>query len=353
MSDEVELAPVREGEGFDWPRLAAWLVEHVPGLAEAGGPFEVLQFPGGHANLTYLVRFGAREIVVRRPPLGPVAPRAHDMKREHTVLSALEGHFAAAPRAYALCEDPAVLGATFIAMERCRGSVVRTRIPPDLAAQPDAARRASFALIDAMADFHAVDYARAGLAELGRPEGYAERQVRGWKERWERARDRELPLLDAHFDWLIAHLPRAPASSLVHNDLKLDNCMFERANPDRIVALLDWDMATLGDPLIDLGTLLGYWVEAGDPPERAAANALTAEPGFPTRAELAERYAQRSGIDLASIRWYESFALWKTAIVIQQIYIRFARGQTDDPRFKLMQPRVAALVELAAAVARG
>ena len=355
-ADEVELAPVRAGEAFDWPKLAAWLVEHVPGLAGLTGPagrLEVLQFPGGHANLTYLVRFGERELVVRRPPLGPVAPRSHDMAREHRVLSALEGHFAAAPRAYALCEDPAVLGATFIAMERCRGSVPRTRIPPDLAALPDAPRRMSFALIDVMADLHAVDYARAGLADLGRPEGYAERQVRSWKERWERARDRELPALDAHFAWLLAHLPKTSAASLVHNDLKLDNAMFERGNPDRIVALLDWDMTTLGDPLVDLGTLLGYWAEAGDPPERAIANALTAQPGFPRRAALVERYAQRAGIDVADIRWYESFALWKTAIVLQQIYIRFARGQTQDARFAEMGPRVAVMVELAAAVVRG
>jgi len=344
-----DVAPVRAGEEIDEAKLESYLREHVPDLR---GPMQVLQFPGGHANLTYCVRFGERELVVRRPPLGPVAPRSHDMGREYRVLRGLEGHFAAAPRAYALCEDPSILGATFIVMQRCRGTVPRGEVPADLDRVPDARRRMSWALVDTLAAFHSVDYAAAGLAKLGNPEGFALRQVEGWKGRFDAAKHEELPEFYTHYEWLLDHLPEARQSSLVHNDYKFDNTMFETGNPDRIVAVLDWDMTTLGDPLIDLGTLLAYWVQSDDPGERAPGLALTAQPGFPTRAELAARYAERRGIAVETIDWYESFALWKIAVVIQQIYIRYVRGQTQDARFADMGPRVGYLVRLAREVAR-
>lgn len=345
---DPDVAPIRPGEEFDTEGLAAWLKAHVPGLE---GPMQALQFPHGHANLTYLVRFGEQELVVRRPPFGPVAPGSHDMTREYRVLSRLGGRFPPAPRAFALCDDPEVLGATFIVMERRRGIVVRGAVPPELDRHPDARRRISFALIDVMADLHDIDYVALGLAELGRPEGFVERQVRGWQGRWERAKSEELPEFDALHAWLVANLPAQGAASLVHNDLKFDNVMFDPEDPEHVVAILDWDMTTLGDPLIDLGTLLGYWVEAGDPPERGARLALTGQPGFPARGDLAERYAARRGIDVARIRWYEVFAMWKTAVVIQQIYIRYVRGQTDDARFANMGQQVPILVQSATEVA--
>lgn len=347
-AEAPELAPVRPGEEFDVERVHAWLRANVPGTEK---PFEVLQFPGGHANLTYLLRFPDRELVLRRPPLGPVAPRSHDMAREFRVLEPLSRVFDPAPRAHALCTDLDVLGVVFIVMERCRGSVARTQIPPDLAARPDAARRMSETLIDVIADFHAVDYHAIGLGDLGRPEGYASRQVEGWRGRWEAARDVEIPRFDAVHAWLVRELPASPGASLVHNDLKFDNVMFEHGNPDRITAILDWDMTTLGDPLVDLGTLLGYWAEPGDPKARGATNAMTAQPGFLSRDEIAQRYAQRRGIGLDKIAWYEAFALWKTAVVLQQIYIRYVRGQTRDERFAEMAPRIPALIDLAADVA--
>ena len=316
----------------------------------------VEQFSGGHANLTYLVRFagpeGDRELVLRRPPLGPVAPKSHDMRREYKVLSKLADHFAPAPRAYALCEDESVMGAIFIVMERRRGVVVRGLFPQVLERHENARRRMSDALIDTMADFHGVDYGAIGLSDLGHPEGYVERQVSGWAGRWERAKNLELPLFDEVHEWLVKNLPSSRGASLVHNDLKFDNVMIDPEDPSRIVAVLDWDMTTLGDPLIDLGTLLGYWVEAGDSPERGATVAVTAQPGFPIRSEIAARYAARRDVDLRTIRWYETFAHWKTAVVLQQIYIRFVRGQTRDPRFESMGSRVAFLVDLAAETAR-
>jgi aminoglycoside phosphotransferase (APT) family kinase protein len=345
---DPDVAPVRAGEELPTEKLEPYLRERLPG---ARGPLTVLQFPHGHANLTYLLRFGDREFVLRRPPFGPVAPKSHDMAREYRVLSKLSPHFAPAPRAYLFCPDASIVGAIFVVMERRRGLVIRGHVPPEIDRFEDGRRRASFAMIDAIADFHDVDYRAIGLADLGRPEGFAERQVRGWKERWERAKDVELPLFDEVHAWLVAHLPSQPASSLVHNDLKFDNVMLDPENPDHVVAFLDWDMTTLGDPLVDLGTLLGYWVEAGDPPERGATLAVTAQPGFPKRREIAERYAERRKLDVSSLRWYEAFAIWKTAVVLQQIYIRFVRGQTQDARFAGMGSRVAVLVRIAADVA--
>ncbi len=344
-----EVAPVRAGEEQDWGRAEAWIRERMPGLPE---PLEVLQFPGGHANLTYLLRFGPRELVLRRPPFGPVAPGSHDMAREHKVLSRLWRHLDTAPRSYLLCEDESVIGARFFVMERRTGVVVRFRIPDALARHRDVGRRVSFALVDAMADLHDVDYEKADLADLGRPEGFVERQVSGWKKRFDQAKDAEIPLFDEVHARLARSLPASPRPSLVHNDLKLDNCQFDPADPDRVKSIFDWDMTTLGDPLVDLGTLLGYWAEPTDPADRSPTNALTNQPGFPTRRELAERYAARRRVPLEQVAWYEAFALWKTAVVLQQIYIRYVRGQTRDERFAALGPRVPTLVRLASDVLR-
>ncbi|MCP4006142.1 MAG: phosphotransferase family protein [bacterium] len=347
--DPPETAPIRAGEEFDTAVVEACVKERVPGLE---GSMKVLQFPGGHANLTYLLQFANRELVLRRPPLGPVAPKSHDMAREYKVLSALNGHFEQAPHAYLLCEDTSLIGAIFFVMERCVGTVVRGSMTPDLEAVPDARRRMSNTLIDVMTDFHDLDYSKLGLDDLGKPEGFVQRQVQGWKGRWDKAKNEENPLFERMFEWLVTKMPSSSGASLVHNDLKFDNVIYETGNPDHIVALLDWDMTTLGDPLIDLGTLLGYWAEAGDPPERGATTALTAQPGFPTRRQIAERYAERRGVAIETIGWYEAFALWKTAVVLQQIYIRWVRGQTKDSRFEGLGERVHLLIRFAADVAK-
>lgn len=346
--DPPEVAPIREGEGFDERAVAAYLREHIPGLE---GPMQAQQFPGGHANLTYLLRFGERELVLRRPPLGPVAPKSHDMAREYRVLSKLADHLPQAPRAFLLCEDPQIMGAIFVVMERRHGMVIRGTVPPELDRHEDGRRRASFALVDVIADFHRVDYVALGLSDLGKPEGFVERQVRGWNDRWQQAKHQDNALFDELHAWLVDQLPSTGRSSLVHNDLKFDNAMIDPQNPDRVNAILDWDMTTLGDPLIDLGTFLAYWVEEKDPPARTATLSVTALPGFPTRAELASRYAARTGADLSNIAWYEAFAHWKTAVVLQQIYIRFRRGQTHDERFALMKDRVPVLIDIAASTA--
>ncbi len=347
--DQPELVPIRQGEEFDQAKVEAYIRERVPDL---DGAMEVEQFPGGHANLTYCLRFGEREMVLRRPPLGPIAPKSHDMGREYRVLSKLADHFAAAPHAYLFCEDAEIIGAPFILMERRKGIVVRFRVPEEIDRHQDGRRRMSFSLIDVMADLHSIDYARIGLADLGKPDGFVERQVHGWKGRWDRAKNVEMPLFDELYDWYVANMPKSQYSSLVHNDLKLDNIMIDPDDPEHVVAILDWDMTTLGDPLIDLGTLLCYWAEPGDPESRGATSVVTSQEGFPTRAELSQRYADRRGIDVTSVNWYESFGLWKTAVVLQQIYIRYVRGQTQDARFKILGERIPALVQVAGEVAK-
>ena len=346
----AELAAVRPGEEQDWNRLETWIRAALDDQLDLAAAMETLQFPAGSANLTYLVRFGPTELVVRRPPFGPVAPGAHDMAREYRVLSRLWRIFPPAPRAYAFCDDEAVLGAPFFVMERRHGVVVYDTIPESLARYPDAARRVSLALVDAMAEFHGLDPAAADLADLGRPDGFLERQLGGWSKRWQLAQVDGVPALGATMDdlhrRLVAHRPEPARVSLVHNDLKLDNCQFHPDDPDRVTAIFDWDMTTLGDPLVDLGTLLGYWPDPKDDATRAPRPAWDAL-GLPPRAEIALRYAERTGTPLSRIAWYEAFALWKTAIVIQQIYVRYVRGQTRDPRFADRGARVPVLAGLA------
>jgi aminoglycoside phosphotransferase (APT) family kinase protein len=345
MTDTAsETAPVRADEQMDWVALAEYL---RPRLPQSDGAAQVLQFPGGAANLTYLISFDDAEYVVRRPPLGPVPPGAHDMVREYKVLSRLHRQFDRAPQALLLCEDESVIGAKFIVVERRRGVVIRLAFPDAMLRHTDLARRSSFALVDAMADLHAVDPGDCELSDLGRPEGFVARQVDGWNKRWALAKDRDIPLFDAVHETLAARLPAPQRVSVVHNDLKLDNCQFQPDDPDRVTSIFDWDMATLGDPLIDLGTLLNYWPEPTDQVVRTVHPEGTADV-FPTRAELIERYAARSGMNLDGVAWYEAFALWKTAVVIQQIYIRYKRGQTQDERFALYPERVPALLACAA-----
>lgn len=345
MVDSSDVTTVRPDEQLDAAVVAAYLRGRLP---ESERPLEILQFPGGHANLTYLLRFGDREYVLRRPPLGPVAPKAHDMVREYRALAALGPYFAPAPRVFVLCEDPSVIGAPFFVMERRQGIVVRRTMPPEIADDPHVRRRIGEAAIDTLADLHAVPVAGTPVAALGKPDGFVERQIRGWAERWQRAKTEELATMESLATWLVARIPAPLAATVVHNDFKLDNVMLDRSDPGRVVAVLDWDMTTLGDPRIDVGTLLGYWPEASDPAERLAiAMQPTYLDGFPTRAEVIARYAARSGRDLGAIPFFETFALFKLAVVLQQIYVRFVRGQTKDERFAAMGESVRRLAEIA------
>jgi aminoglycoside phosphotransferase (APT) family kinase protein len=353
LADAPETAPVRAGEELDITRLDAWL---RPRLAEAlpgvDGPLTLLQFPNGSANLTYLLRVGGHELVLRRPPMGQLAPGAHDMRREYRVLSRLWRLFDRAPRAYVFCDDPAVLGADFFVMERRHGDVVRTAIPPRMQRHRDVGRRIGLALVEAMADLHRVDPAACDLADLGRPAGFVERQLEGWAKRWHLARfDDSLPAVEDLHARLARHVPRLSRVSIVHNDLKLDNCQFDPDDPDRVTSIFDWDMTTLGDPLIDLGTLLNYWPDPADPEDaQRTSHPGLAALGLPPRAEVIAHYAERAGADATVVWWWEAFALWKTVVVVQQLHRRWVRGESKDPRMATIADRIPALIAAAQTV---
>jgi aminoglycoside phosphotransferase (APT) family kinase protein len=346
---EPETVPVRPEAVLDHEAVSRFLRGQLP---QTEGPLEIAQFAGGHANLTYLVRFGEHEYVLRRPPSGPVAAGAHDMAREYRVLSALWRVFPPASRPYCFCEDANVLGAPFFVMERRRGLVIHKDMPPAYLSRPDLSRRVSEALVDTLVTLHAINYKAVGLETLGKPQGFIERQVTNWLKRWERAHMFPVPLLDEVGRWLLAHVPRSQAPTLLHNDYKLDNVMVDPDDMAHIVALFDWDQCTVGDPLVDLGLLLNYWTQADDTPGRQSlAQAPTTLPGFYTRAELVHRYATRSGRDVEAIPFYETFALWKTAIVVMQLFVLYKNGQLKDERLAVFDQRVVALAEAAHEVA--
>ncbi len=351
---QPDTAPVRPGEALDVPALRDWLRGRVLGDVDA---LEVEQFPGGFSNLTYLLRLGGLEYVLRRAPLGPVAPKAHDMAREFHLLERLHPVFPAAPEPLVLCEDTGVIGATFYLMERRRGVVVRTGLPATFAALPDAPRRLSVALVDTLAALHAIDIRVTGLDALGRAEGFNARQVEGWAGRWRRARTDDLPGTgelgdEALIAWLTAHTPAESAHTLVHNDYKLDNLMFDAHDPSRVTALLDWEMTTVGDPLVDLGLTLTYWTWAELPGgARSRVGAAASAEGYFTREQFLDQYAEQSGRDLSGMAWYEVLGHFKLAVIAQQIYARYHAGQTQDARFAPLGRQAAWLVRRAGELA--
>lgn len=341
-----DVAAVRKGEELDAPALAEYLRDKITG-AESG--IEVQQFPSGHSNLTYLLATPKREYVLRRAPLGPVAPKAHDMAREYHFLRAVHPHFSEAPEVFHLCEDSAVIGAVFYIMERRRGIILRDHVPPQIERLSDHERLISQAFIDCMVRMHAIDLHLPGLLALGKPDGFLGRQVHGWADRWQRAKTEDVSEMELAIEWLGDHLPLSPPPTLVHNDYKLDNVMLALDPPGRIEAVLDWEMATIGDPLVDVGLTLCYWHWAAAPELGShSVQALTARPGWYRREEFIARYAERTGRDLARIAYYEILGIFKLAVILQQIYYRFHRGQTTDARFRDFNSRVRGLARLAA-----
>ena len=345
----IEVAPVRAGEDLDWPRLEAYLKEHIPGLDD---PFSVLQFPKGSANLTYLVQIGEQPLVVRRPPFGQLAPGAHDMRREFRAVDALSRHFDRAPRAFAFCDDHDVIGSDFLVVEYRRGVVVWDHVPPEMAHHADAARRIGFAVVDALADLHLLDPVAVGLGDLGKPAGFVERQVSGWRKRWELVDTGRVAQMPIVAERLAATMPTATTrASVLHNDYKIDNCQFDPSDPDRVKSIFDWDMATLGEPLVDLGTLLNYWPDPSDVDGARPLHVPGLEQmGLPPRADVVARYAERTGFDTSAVPWFEAFATWKTCVVLEQLYQRFVRGESTDPRMGERGKPVTPLADRAAAL---
>ena len=334
-----ETIGVREGEDFDLAAVERYMRENIEDLPE--GELEVRQFPSGASNLTYLVKIGDWEGVLRRPPQGPLPPKAHDMGRESNLLMKLHEAFPLAPKPYFFTDDESIIGAPFYVMERREGINVDDSFPEGVEPTEELCCGMSRMIADTLVELHAVDWQGAGLEELGRPEGFLERQVKGWVGRYEEAKTEEIEEVEPLTEWIQKDVPESPPATIIHNDYKLNNLIL---NPDDLTdvrAVVDWEMATIGDPLFDLAVSLSYWVEAGDSQElKEVLPTLTDMPGFFTRKEFVDYYAEKSGRDLSEMHWYVVFGYFKLAVILQQIYARWHNGQTQDERFANFNERV-------------
>lgn len=336
---------VRAGEELDLVRLEPFLRSHFP---DATGSLSVAQFPSGHSNLTYLVCLGDRQMVLRRPPFGSKVKTAHDMSREYRVLSKLHLIYPQAPKALLYCEDASVLGCPFYLMERVQGIILRRDPPEGLGTTAETARQLSEAFVDNLARLHGLDYSTIGLADLGKPQGYLDRQVEGWIARYQGSRTHDLPEVGKISVWLNEGRPREAPYALIHNDYKYDNVVLDPTDITRIVGVLDWEMCTVGDPLTDLGTALAYWVDPEDPEELQNIRwGPTTLPGTLTRTELVRRYAQTTGRDVRNLVFYRVLALFKVTVIIQQIYYRYHQGLTRDARFAALPEAIKVLLRAA------
>lgn len=348
-----EAGPARPGEELDAEVVAAFLVRELPGFS---GTVEIAQFPGGASNLTYLVKADGREWVLRRPPSGRRARSAHDMGREYRMLSRIHGAFPYAPRPLLFCADREVLGEEFYLMERLHGLILRRDLPQGMSLAPEAAAELCRNLVDVQVELHAIDCQASGLGELGHPEGYIARQISGWSARYRAARTDDVPDNEALMAWLEANRPaEAARAAVIHNDYKFDNVVLGRVDGRlRIIGVLDWEMATLGNPLMDLGASLAYWVQADDPePLRQIRMLPTHLPGMMRRAELVDYYCRQAGLAPGAFDFYYVYGLFRLAVIVQQIYQRLVLGQTDNPRFAPFGRFCGVLSEAAAAVAGG
>ncbi|SEM91472.1 phosphotransferase family protein [Lihuaxuella thermophila] len=339
---------VRRGEELNLSRLEHFLRKKIEGLDDS--PLKIRQFPSGASNLTYLLSIGDWEAVLRRPPLGPVAPKAHDMAREYKILSKLHPVFPLAPKPYLFSDDEEIIGSPFFLMERRRGVVLDRGFPKPYTPTREICRQISQTMVDRLADLHRIDYEAAGLSEIGFPEGFMKRQVTGWIARYERARTDEIEGVEELKKWMMDHLPASPRPAVIHYDYKLNNVMFDYDDLSKMIGIFDWEMATIGDPLADLGCALSYWTRDEDPDVLKywmGKPSITLLPGFMSKEQLIEAYARKSGRDVSQIHFYLTFAYFKLAVIIQQIYYRWKRGQTKDERFANFGDRVRALMNVA------
>ncbi len=350
MSSGDDPRTPRLGEELEVGRLAEYLRAERPDL---GGPIEISQFPSGHSNLTYLVRVGSQELVLRRPPFGKKPKSGHDMHREWKILSALAGHYSYIPEPVAFCDDPEVLGAPFFLMRRIQGLILRRDLPEGLDIRPESMRTLCERLVDVHRELHDLKYDSLGLEDFGRPEGYVERQIAGWSRRYRDARTPDVPDFEEVMSWLEDHRPPERGAAVIHNDYRFDNVVLDPQNSLTIVGVLDWEMATIGDPLMDLGASMAYWVDQDDPPGLQAIRLVpTTHPGALSRNEVVERYLQGTGLSLDDFTFYHVYGLFRLAGIAQQIYYRFFHGQTQDPRFGRLGKAVHVL-EAAARRSRG
>lgn len=333
----------RKGEELDPKVIAKFLRNHVEGIQ---GEAVIEQFPSGYSNLSYLVRMGDKEMVLRRPPVGAKKIKAgHDMKREFTILSKLYPVYPLVPKPLVYCEDESIIGAQFYVMERIKGIILRKEPPQGLKISPSTARKMCEKLVDNLVTIHGIDYKSIGLDEIGKPEGFVKRQVDGWFERYQNAKTDDIPEVEEIIKWCNANIPQSQAPTLIHNDYKYDNIIFAPDDLTKIIGVLDWEMSTIGDPLFDVGVALSYWVNRDDPEEMHLARTVpTHLEGSYTRKEFVERYAEQSGREVRNIVFYYAFALFKLGVIAQQIYFRFTKGFTKDERFALLLAGVKVLM---------
>jgi aminoglycoside phosphotransferase (APT) family kinase protein len=341
----VDIISVRRGEELPVGDLESFLKKQMEFLPDE--PLFVHQFPSGHSNLTYQLQVGEWEGVLRRPPLGPVAPKAHDMEREYKILSELHRLFPLAPKPYLFHDGSEVIGSPFFIMERRRGVVLDTAFPANVQATPELCRSISESVVDTLVQLHDVPYRGTMLEKLGRPAGFMERQVYGWIERYERAQTDDIPAVEELKRWLTDNIVKSPEPTIIHYDFKCNNMMFDSHDITKVVGLFDWEMSTIGDPLADLGAAMSYWVQADDPQflqYGLGKPPITVQYGFFTRREFIESYAKKSGRDVSQIHFYVTFAYFKLAVICQQIYYRWKKGQTQDERFAKMDGFVRGLI---------
>ncbi|PIE71557.1 MAG: phosphotransferase family protein [Deltaproteobacteria bacterium] len=340
---------VRTGEELDLDTVETYLKDTIPGLS---GDLVIEQFPSGFSNLTYLIRVGETELVLRRPPIGANIKTAHDMGREYRVLTALKPVFAYGPTPLAYCEDTAVMGCPFYVMERLKGIILRKDLPSGMHLSADQARQLCENLLDVHVQLHEIDVAQAGLSFIGKPEGYVSRQVNGWTERYRKAITDDAPAFEEVITWLAEKMPAdTNRPVMVHNDYKFDNVVLDPQNPINIIGVLDWEMATYGDPLMDLGNSLAYWINRDDPAEAQRIRQLpTTIDGAMTREELVARYAEKTGRDVSGFDYYFCFGIFRLAGIAQQIYHRYYHGITKDERFGMLIGAVKVLHQIARTV---
>jgi aminoglycoside phosphotransferase (APT) family kinase protein len=344
---------VRQGEELNSEILQDYLIARLPNLPE--GNLTIEQFPSGVSNLTYLLKIGNFEVVLRRPPLGPVAAKAHDMKREYRILNALHPQFPLAPKPILYEEDESLIGSSFFIMERRKGIVLDTDYPPGIEATEENGAKVSETMVKTLVELHQIDYQKTELVKMTKPIGFMERQVHGWINRYLNAKTDNVPYVDELMDWLVVNLPKERDATVIHYDYKINNTMFNPNNLSEMVGLFDWEMTTVGDPLADLGVTLSYWIEKDDPEflqQAFGKPPITTKPGFYTRKLFMEKYAEYSGRDLSNIHYYLTFAYFKLAVIAQQIYYRYKKGQTKDERFAQFHLAVQILISHALQIAK-
>ncbi len=343
---------IREGEELDLNKLR----EHLrPVLGSAVSDLEVRQFPGGHSNLTYLLQSGNETWVLRRPPFGSTVKSAHDMSREYRVLSALKDVYPYGPVPVHFCDDHSVIGCDFYLMNYIQGLVIRREYPSELGLSPDQIHQQLFNFFDVLSELHSVDLKQAGLDKFGKPAGYVQRQVDGWCRRWGDAVTPDTVNVDATMQWLQDNMPpESGKASVIHNDYKMDNVIFSLEDPLKVIGVLDWEMATVGDPLMDLGCTLGYWVQTSDPDFFRESRTMPSDiEGAPTRGEIIQRFQEKTGLPVDNFPFYFCFGLFRLCVIGQQIYYRYYHGHTQDQRFAGFLKKAFVLQQMCELITRG